>query len=84
MAYVTVSPPALLGARMIRVNRPRPELDQVVGEDPCSHRSALPAVQAGAVPAETAFEAAGPAFTAGTPFDQAVKAAAVLDGLAGR
>ena len=62
------------------------DLGQVVGEDPvpAPDRCPVPAVQAGAIPAVTAFEVADPAFTPGAPLDQLAEAAAVLDGLAGR
>src|SRR5690242_12592179 len=61
------------------------DLGQVAGEDPvpAPDRRPVPAVQAGAVPAVAAFEAADPAFAAGAPFDQLAEAAAVPGGLAG-
>ena len=61
------------------------DLDQVVGEDPLSGPGfrSFEAVQAGAVPAVSAFEGADPAFASGSPFDGAAKCWAFLDLLAG-
>src|SRR5258708_17852690 len=61
------------------------DLDQVVGEDPLSGPGfrSFEAVQAGAVPAVSAFGGADPAFASGSPFDGSAGCSAVLYVLAG-
>jgi hypothetical protein len=58
---------------------------QVVGEDPLSGPGfgSFEAVQAGTVPAVSAFEGADPVFASGSPFDGSAECSALLDVLAG-
>ena len=62
------------------------DLDQVVGEDPLSGPGfrSFEAVQAGAVPAVSAFEGADPAFASGSPFDGSAECSACSRPVAGR
>src|SRR6478752_2995113 len=61
------------------------DLGQVVGEDPLSGPGfrSFEVVQAGSVPAVSAFEGADPSFASGSPFDGSAESAAVLDLAAG-
>src|ERR1700746_1115287 len=61
------------------------DLDQIVGQDPVSgpDPGAFGAVDAGAVPAVAAFEAADAAFGPGAPFDGASEGFSVFFGASG-
>ena len=62
------------------------DLDEVVGEYavPAPDRGSVAAVEAGAVLAVAAFEAADASFAAGAPLDESAEGRAVFDGSPGR
>src|SRR3954463_14315317 len=62
-----------------------PDLDQVVGQDrlPGPDACSVQAIEAGAVPAVAALEAADPAFAAGAPLDRLAEGRSVFGGLSG-